>query len=493
MLGGVHPVDRPPIERLPLWVIIACAAATAGIAMGVRQAMGLYVKPVSDSMGIGIEAFSISIAIANIVWGAMAPIMGAVSDKYGSGRIVITGGLATVCGLWLLLTATSDWQLYVAGIFLGIGVSGSGINALVGAVARVAGEAERTAAIAKVGMGSGIGILIALPYSHFLIDAYGWQTSLAILAVTALAILPLAWPVSGKPTQAATVVGTKSDVRWHIIRNGRRGRPMDEAEFQAFIESGRLLPTDLLWRKGFDEWRQAFDVFPPLAPGENPPRFLGAPRAVDRNSQTLPAALKEAAADPSFWLLNLGFFVCGFHVVFYATHLPAYVGSQGLAGYVAVVGLTVVGLGNLAGTYISGWWGKRGSKRWGLSFIYFARALVFVGFLYLPINELTIIALSGALGLLWLSTIPLTSGLVAVFYGPKWMSMIYGLVFFSHQIGSFLGAWLAGRMFDQTQSYDMMWWISVALGIFAALVHVPIREAPVAEAVNRGPRLLPAE
>ncbi|MEO1693639.1 MAG: MFS transporter, partial [Pseudomonadota bacterium] len=196
--------------------------------------------------------------------------------------------------------------------------------------------------------------------------------------------------------------------------------------------------------------------------------------------QPLGNALSEALTHPSFWLLNVGFFVCGFHVVFYATHLPAYVSDQGLSPEVAVIGLSAVGIGNLIGTYLSGQWGKRYSKRYGLSFIYLMRAVVFLGFLYAPITPTTIVIFSALLGLFWLSTIPLTSALVATFFGPTWMTMLYGVVFLSHQLGSFLGVYMAGVLFDMTQSYDAMWWISVGLGVFAMVIHLPISERPVA-------------
>lgn len=402
----------PPIERLPIWLVILTAATIAAIGMGIRQSMGLYLKPMSDELGFGREAFSLAIAIANIVWGIAAPFTGAVSDKYGSGRVVIFGALATSLGLWLMYTANTEIHLFVSGVFLGFGVAGAGINALVGAVGRAAPPEQRAAAVAKIGIGSGLGLLIALPYTHLLMEHLGWQASLAVLASTALIILPLAWPVSGRPPQ-------------------------------------------------------------PSGDGHTKPQSLG-------------AALGEALSHPSFWLLNAGFFVCGFHVVFYAVHLPPFVADQGLDPMVAVIGLTVVGIGNLIGTYIAGQWGKTNAKKYGLSFIYFGRAVVFLGFLYLPIDGITVIALSAALGLFWLSTIPLTSSMVATFFGPTWMTMLYGIVFFSHQVGSFLGAWMAGYLYDRTQSYDMMWWISVALGLFAALIHIPIRERPVP---RRGRRL----
>jgi predicted MFS family arabinose efflux permease len=191
---------------------------------------------------------------------------------------------------------------------------------------------------------------------------------------------------------------------------------------------------------------------------------------------SLREALTQAGGHPSFWLLNAGFFVCGFQVVFYGVHLPAYVADKGLEPSVAVTGLIAVGIGNLIGTYLAGQSGRIMEKRRALSLIYGIRALVFVGFLVLPITPLTIIALSGALGLVWLSTVPLTSGLVATFFGPKWMTMLYGIVFLSHQIGSFLGVWMGGLVYDATKSYDTMWWISIGLGLFAAIIHWPIQE-----------------
>jgi predicted MFS family arabinose efflux permease len=391
---------------LPVWMIVLACATIAAIGMGLRQVMGLYLKPVTELLGVGREAFALAIAIANIVWGLAAPFVGAVSDRYGTGRVVVFGAVCTAGGLIVMCGATSDLHLFISGVLMGFGVAGAGVNAMVGAVGRAAPPEQRTAAIAALGMGSGIGIFVALPYTHLLIEQLGWKASLLVLAGTAMVMLPLALPVSGKPTT------------------------------HAFSKP-----------------------------------------------QTLREALREAFRHPSFWLLNAGFFVCGFHVVFYGVHLPAYVADKGLGNDVAVIALTVVGIGNLFGTYAAGQSAKLVEKRIGLSLIYLGRALIFLGFLFLPITATTVILLSAGLGLLWLSTVPLTSGLVATFFGPTWMTMLYGIVFLSHQVGSFLGVWLAGRLFDITKSYDAMWWISVALGLFAALVHWPIKERPVARLV----------
>ncbi len=405
--SGAPEAARP----MPVWLMILAASSAVGIAMGLRQVMGLYMKPLTTELGVGREEFALAIAIANIVWGIAAPFMGAVSDTYGSARIVMAGGLCGAAGLLLTMTAASPMQLYAAGVLLGLGVAGSGINALVGAVSRMVPPERRAAAVATLGLGSGTGILVALPYAHLLMEWTGWKTSLAWLAATALLVVPLAMAVRDKPAGDAAAA---------------RG-------------------------------------------------------------QTLREALAEAFAHRGFWLLTASFFVCGFHVVFYGAHLPAYVADLGMPDSVAVAALTVVGLGNLAGTWLAGEWGKRLPKRWGLALIYGARSIVFLGFLFLPMTPATVIALSAAVGLLWLSTVPLTSTLVATFFGPAWMTMLYGIVFLAHQLGAFLGVWLGGVVFDRLKSYDAMWWISVALGLLAALVTVPIVERPAPRAAPVAP------
>jgi predicted MFS family arabinose efflux permease len=198
-----------------------------------------------------------------------------------------------------------------------------------------------------------------------------------------------------------------------------------------------------------------------------------------KGAQTLREALGEAFVHRGFWLLTAGFFVCGFHVVFVATHLPAYLSDQGLPAHLAAWTLALVGLFNIIGSYSAGVLGGRYVKKNMLALIYVARSAVFLLFILLPKTEITVLLFGAALGLLWLSTVPLTSGLVATLFGPAYMSMLFGFVFFSHQVGSFLGAWLGGRIYDALGSYDLMWWISVALGIGSALLHWPIREQPV--------------
>ena len=200
--------------------------------------------------------------------------------------------------------------------------------------------------------------------------------------------------------------------------------------------------------------------------------------------QSIGEAVREAGGHRGYWLLNAGFFVCGFHVAFVATHLPAFITDKGLAAGYGTAALALVGFGNIIGSWLSGVLGGRYSKRYLLSFLYFARSVVFFVFIMLPVTPTSVVVFSFALGLLWLSTVPLTSGLVAQIFGPRYMATLFGIVFFSHQLGSFLGVWLGGYLYDRNGSYDPVWWAGVALGLAAALIHLPINERPL-------PRLAP--
>jgi predicted MFS family arabinose efflux permease len=391
------------VKPLPLWALIAIVGVIVGVSMGRAQSMGLYLAPVTKALDVGREPFGLAMALAQLMMGFGAPLSGGLIDRFGAGRIIVICVLATIAGLYCMYVATSPTALLLSGFLMGIGVSGTGVTSLVGTIGRFAPAKQRLSAIASIGMAAGIGGFMALPVMHLLIEAFGWQQSLLwLMAITAL-LIPLAWPISGKPAP----------------------------------EQGRA------------------------------------------RTQTFREALAEAFRHPSYWLLTAGFFVCGFHVSFVMVHLPAFTADQGLPSWVGPYALAVVGIANIVGTFLAGQSGRFIEKRLGLSLIYLGRAVVFLGFLYLPITATTVIVLCALLGLLWLATIPLTSGLVATFFGTTWMSMLFGIVYLSHQVGSFLGVWLAGRLYDLTHSYDTMWWLSIALGLVAALLNWPIRERPV--------------
>lgn len=202
------------------------------------------------------------------------------------------------------------------------------------------------------------------------------------------------------------------------------------------------------------------------------------PTAAGSTARDFTQALGTAFRDRSYLCLFFGFFVCGFHVAFIQTHLPAYVVDAELAIWVGGWSLALIGLFNIAGSFLSGWSGQVYSKRKVLSGIYFARAVVISGFILIPLSEVSVLVFSALMGLLWLSTVPLTMGLVAQTQGLRFLSTLTGLVFLSHQTGSFTGAWLGGRIYDIGQDYTPMWWAAVALGLMAALIHLPIREEP---------------
>ncbi|MEZ9133009.1 MFS transporter [Vibrio breoganii] len=194
---------------------------------------------------------------------------------------------------------------------------------------------------------------------------------------------------------------------------------------------------------------------------------------------TLKEAIKEAFTHRGYWLIHLGFFVCGFHVMFIATHLPSYLADKNLPASSAAMALAYVGIFNIFGSYFWGMMADKFDKRHISFVLYLLRAAIIAAFVTLPITEFSATIFGGAIGFVWLGTVPLTSGLVRQIFGPQYMSTLYGLVFFSHQIGSFLGAWVGGSIYDHYGSYEPIWWSTVALALVAAVVHLPINATPI--------------
>jgi MFS family permease len=250
-----------------------------------------------------------------------------------------------------------------------------------------------------------------------------------------------------------------------------------------------MVPTEGFLIQTFG-WQQALVMLSlavimviPLAFGLREPSFAGG--LAPKRDQTILHALREAFTYPSFQLLMAGYFVCGFQVVFIGVHMPSYLKDKGLSPEVASMALALIGLFNVFGTYIAGSLGQRLAKRKILSFIYLSRAIAISLFLLAPLSPLSVYIFAAAMGLLWLSTVPPTNAVVAQIFGVAHLSMLSGFVFFSHQIGSFMGVWLGGYLYDKTGSYDIVWYISIALGVFAALINLPVRE----NAIARGPEL----
>ena len=392
-----------------IWILIVCAALIMGLSMGFRQSLGLFLSPITSAQGLGREAFALAMGLMNLVWGLASPLAGAVADRYGAGRVAATGGALYGAGLLALSWTGDGTQLHIGGALIGLGLSGSGFTVILGAVGRAVPEEKRSAALGLVTMGGSIGQFAALPYTHLLIEGFGWVWSLGLLALTALLIVPLSGGVAGRP------VGS--------------------------------------------------DAGPALSMG---------------------AAIHEACAVRSFWLLNAGFLVCGFHLAFVAVHLPAFLEDEGFEPWLAAAALTVIGIANIAGSYGFGLLGDWYQKKSVLSGLYLARALIFLAFVAMPVTEVSVLVFSAAIGLTWLGTVPLTSGLVGHIFGTTYMSTLFGIVFVGHQLGGFLGAWLAGSAYDALGSYDAMWTLSIGLGVLSALLHWPIDERPMPRLAARG-------
>ena len=238
----------------------------------------------------------------------------------------------------------------------------------------------------------------------------------------------------------------------------------------------QLIITDYGWRASLVTAAILMVAIIPVAMALTEP---GRAQGVDEFKQSAVAAMREAMGERSFILLCLGFFVCGLQVVFIGVHLPAYLRDKGISANVSVVALALIAIGNIAGSY---WWGMQGArrpKRYLLSVIYTLRAVVILAFLVVPLSPWSVYAFALIIGTLWLSTVPLTNGLVAQIFGVRYLSMLAGMVFFFHQIGSFLGAWMGGYLFDRTGSYTLAWLIAAGFGVFAALIHLPINETPL--------------
>lgn len=296
----------------------------------------------------------------------------------------------------------------------------------------------------------------------------------ALFAATAGVLIGMA--------QAGTTYAVIYGVIGRNVAPERRSWAMGIAAAAGSFGQFLMVPTEGLLI-GSVGWQQALVVLSlaallivPLAWGLREPGFAG---GVVHRDQTILQALREAFRYPSFQLLMAGYFVCGFQVVFIGVHMPSYLKDKGLSPEVASYALALIGLFNVFGTYAAGVLGQKLAKRKILAFIYLARSVVIVTFLLAPLSPMSVYIFSAVMGLLWLSTVPPTNAAVAQIFGVAHLSMLGGFVFFSHQIGSFMGVWLGGYLYDRTGSYDIVWLIAIALGLFAALVNLPVNERPI--------------
>jgi predicted MFS family arabinose efflux permease len=336
---------------------------------------------------------------------------------------------------------------------------------------------------------------LAGPFAGALADRFGaFKVLIGGGLLYALGLVTMAVATSGLAFtgSAGLVLGMAQSGTTYAVIYGVIGRQVDPAKrswamgvtaaagsFGQFL----MVPVET-WLIGHTGWQNALFILGvaalailPLAFGLREPQQPHA--AAGAAQQTLGEALREAFAYPPFLFLTAGYFVCGFHVVFIGVHMPSYLKDLGYGPEVATVALMLIGLFNVFGTYASGALGQRLAKRHILAAIYGLRALAILVFVLVPVSPWTVYAFAATMGLLWLSTVPPTNAIVAQIFGVRHMSMLGGIVFLSHQVGSFLGVWLGGRLYDATGSYDVVWWISVALGLFAMLMNLPVRETAI--------------
>jgi MFS family permease len=314
------------------------------------------------------------------------------------------------------------------------------------------------------------------------------------LAGMALSPTPFLFTLTAGVLLGAAQAGTTYAVIYGVIGRqidpAKRSWAMGVAAAAGSFGQFLMVPVEGFLISGFG-WQQALLALSvlvlligPLAWGLREPGFAGGGAPV--RDQSIVQALREAFKYPSFQLLMAGYFVCGFQVVFIGVHMPSYLKDKGLSPQVASYALALIGLFNVFGTYIAGSLGQKLAKRKILAFIYFSRAIAISVFLWAPLTPMSVYIFASVMGLLWLSTVPPTNATVAQIFGVAHLSMLGGFVFFSHQIGSFMGVWLGGYLYDRTGSYDIVWYIAIALGVFAALINLPVREAPIARPLPRG-------
>ncbi len=398
--------DQPKFNWLHPIIIVVCGCLVIFIGFGIRSTMGVFLVPITEQYDWGRSIFAFAAALQNLFWGFSQPIFGAIADRFGSGRVILIGGICYVAGLALMIVSSTPLGFYIAnGALIGFGLSGTTFAIVLAVIARAVPERQRSMALGIGSAAGSLGQFVLVPLGNSLILQFGWVSTIAMLSCLMLLVIPLSFVLSGKPE-------------------------------------------------------------------------------ISGPEQTLKAAVSQAARHPGYVLLTSGFFVCGFQVTFIGIHLPAYLTDIGLSSNVGAWALSIVGLFNLVGTLLAGYMGNIFKKKSILSFIYLGRAIVIAVFVMLPPSVPNALIFAGCMGILWLATIPLTSGIVSQVFGARYLGTLFGFVFLGHQIGSFLGVWMGGLLFDTTQSYEVVWWICVALGIIAALLHWPINESPIRETMR---------
>ncbi len=400
-------------------LIGGCVVLLLGFA--IRASYGVFQIPIATEFNWPRAEFSLAIAIQNLAWGIGQPIFGALAEKFGDRRAIIAGAITYSLGLVLSSFAVTPEAHQFLSILVGFGVAGTGFGVVLAVVGRAASDENRSMALAVATAAGSAGQVVGPPFAEYLLSMMNWSQVFLIFAGIILLALFMLPMMRAEPTA-------------------------NKAELE----------------------------------------------------ESMGQILVKAFKDPSYSLIFIGFFSCGYQLAFITAHFPAFVtevcGPIMPGGVLATMGITttsalgafsiaLIGLSNIAGTLTAGYLGKRYSKKYLLAGIYLARTVIAAWFIMTPMTPVTVIVFSITMGSLWLATVPLTSGLVAHIYGLRYMGTLYGIVFFSHQLGSFLGVWLGGTMYDIYGNYNVIWWVGVGVGLFSAIVHLPIREAPMKRTV----------
>jgi MFS family permease len=393
-------------------LIAGCLIILVGFS--IRASYGIFQIPIAEEFGWPRAEFSLAIAIQNLAWGFGQPIFGAIAEKIGDRKAIIIGAILYSLGLILSAGATTPLEHQIYEVLVGFGIAGTGFGVILAVVGRASADEHRSMSLAIATAAGSSGQVIGPPIAVALLSIMSWQSVFLVFGVSILMTL-------------------------------------------------FLLP------------------------------FMRAPVSAGKEEleESMRDILKLAFNDPSFSMIFLGFFSCGYQLAFITAHFPALVtemsspidpsgwcGPLGIQSTAALGGfaISIIGFSNILGTLAAGWAGKRYPKKWLLSGIYVGRSIAAIGFILTPVSANSVLVFSFVMGFLWLATVPLTSGLVAHLYGLKYMGTLYGIVFFSHQLGSFIGVWLGGVLYDMYGTYTFVWWVGIAAGIVSAIIHIPIKE-----------------
>jgi MFS family permease len=397
-----------PTARRAWFLTVLCAALVMTLSMGARQVSGLFLQPVSASLDLSREAFGVAVALQNLVWGLTQPLAGFAADRYGARPVIVFGGLLYGAGMTMAAFATDGLAFTVGlGVLCGLGQSGTAFAVILAVIGRAAPDKSRSMAMGLGSAAGSVGMFVLVPVTTALIELSDWRSTMTILALLLVAIVPL-------------------------------GLSIREERSISVATSG--------------------------------------PSGVD--------AIHAAGGDRDYWLLNLGFAVCGFQLAFIATYLPAILVDRGLNVATGGAVLAAIGAFNILGTYLAGAAGGRWLKKNVLAALYLARAIAIAGFLLIPLSTASALIFGAVIGLLWTGSVPLTSGLVADLWGKRNLGFLFAIVYIGHQIGAFTGAWVAGLAYERTGTFDLAWIAAIAGGVMAAAFHLLLQERPRALALE---------